>query len=98
MSAKPGNDELTLPPGLSPEEEADWWDEHRDYWDSIDTPLEVLPPQKVRRTAPVTLRLPIDLIEALKQEAERTGFAYQSVIRIWLEERLDRERKRSKSR
>jgi predicted DNA binding CopG/RHH family protein len=93
-SRKP--EKLTLPPGLSPAEEAQWWDDHEEYWDSVDTPWEVVPPQKVRRTGPVTLRLPLDLIESLKQEAEKQGVAYQTVIRMWLDERVASERKRAK--
>ena len=30
-----------LPAGLSPAEEARWWDEHRDYWDRAGTREEV---------------------------------------------------------
>jgi hypothetical protein len=94
MSAKSkkGKEFEDLPPGLSKQEEAEWWDNHKDYWDQIDAVDEVLGPLQVRRTAPVTnLYLPLDLIAALKAEAERRGLAYQSVIRIWLDERLAAE-------
>jgi predicted DNA binding CopG/RHH family protein len=95
-SQKPKQEEL--PPGLSPGEEAQWWDDHPDYWDNLDTEIEVIGPQQVRRTKPVNLRLPVDMIEALKQEAERRALPYQTLIRMWLKERLDTEDPTSKSR
>lgn len=81
------------PPNLSPAEEAEWWFEHKDYWDQIDFEDEVVGPLEVRKTAPVTLRLPEDLIAALKEEAARQDIAYQTLIRIWLDERLAAERR-----
>lgn len=90
MTARPGTS--TPPPsGLSPAEEARWWDEHRDYWDTVevpDEPVEHVPP---RRTKPVNLRLPVDMIERLKDEASRRALPYQTLIRMWLKERLDAE-------
>ncbi|MBI4496409.1 MAG: hypothetical protein HY689_00700 [Chloroflexi bacterium] len=80
-----------LPPGLSPAEEARWWDEHRDYWDAGETQDERIPPLHVQRTKPVNLRLPVAMIDALKQEAARRELPYQTLIRMWLKERLDAE-------
>lgn len=80
-----------LPPGLSPEEEARWWDEHRDYWDTLDSPDEVVPSISVRRTKPVNLRLPVDLIDDIRRAAARRNVSYQTLIRTWLRERLDSE-------
>ena len=45
----------------------------------------------MRRTKPVNLRLPVDMIEALKDEAARRALPYQTLIRMWLKERLDAE-------
>jgi len=81
------------PSGLTPAEEARWWDEHRDYWDVPETPDERIGPLLVRRTKPVNLRLPVDLIDALKREAARRALPYQTLIRMWLKERLDAESK-----
>jgi CopG antitoxin of type II toxin-antitoxin system len=81
-----------LPPGLSPAEEARWWDEHRDYWGAVEAVDEGVGPSQVRRTKPVNLRLPVDLIDALKREAGRRALPYQTLIRMWLKERLDAER------
>lgn len=77
---------LQLPQGLSPAEEARWWDEHDDFWETVEGPDEVVPPQQIQRTKPVNLRLPVDVIEALKVEAERRALPYQTLIRVWLKE------------
>jgi hypothetical protein len=82
----------TPPEGVSYEEEAQWFHEHREYWDRLDTPLEYrrqgLP---IRRTEPVTLYLPTDLLAGLKVEAERRSVPWQALVRSWLDERLAAE-------
>ena len=80
-----------MPAGLSPAEEARWWDEHRDYWDDVDGSDERVDPAPVRRTKPITLRLPIDMIDQLKHDATKRSLPYQTLIRMWLQERLDTE-------
>ena len=80
-----------LPVGLAPADEARWWDEHRDFWDAVPTPDERVEPSAVRRTKPVNLRLPVDMIDTLKREAARRALPYQTLIRMWLKERLDAE-------
>ena len=90
MTARSGAS-FSPPSGLSPAEEARWWDEHRDYWDTVDGSDERIEPTRFRRTKAVNLRLPVDLIDRLKTEATRRSVPYQTLIRMWLEERLDRE-------
>lgn len=90
MAAK-SKTRLALPPGLTPAEEARWWDEHPEYWDTVGTPIEVVGPMPVRRTKPVNLRLPVDMIEILKREASIRAIPYQTLIRMWLQERLNTE-------
>jgi predicted DNA binding CopG/RHH family protein len=80
---------MRLPAGLSPDEEARWWDEHRDYWERGEQREERIDPVQVRRTKPVNLRLPIEMIDELKREAARRAIPYQTLIRMWLRERLD---------
>ena len=80
-----------LPSGLSPAAEARWWDEHETFWETTATPDEFVPPQQSHRTRPVNLRLPIDMVEALKVVAARHSLPYQTLIRMWLKERLDEE-------
>lgn len=89
--------ELRLPSGLSPREEAKWWEEHWDYWDRAVAEDEVVQPAPVRRTKAVNLRLPVDMIEVLKREAARRAIPYQTLIRMWLQERLNAEAERSRS-
>ena len=85
---------LRRPAGLTPDQEARWWDAHPEYWDQRASPAdEVLHPEHtppVRRTRPISLRLPIDLIDALKREAALRDLPYQTLIRVWLREQLDR--------
>jgi hypothetical protein len=80
-----------LPSGLSPAEEARWWDEHREYWDATKAPDERVDAPRARRTKPVNLRLPVDMIDELKHAAARRALPYQTLIRVWLKERLDAE-------
>ena len=86
--------ELRRPAGLTRDQEASWWDAHPEYWDRRTSPAdELLHPERtpsVRRTRPVNLRLPVDLIDALKREAELRDLPYQALIRVWLREQLDR--------
>jgi len=96
MTDKPHGKDLKLPEGLSLEEEAEWWEEHPDFWDAPDAEWEVLPPQKVRRTQHVDVWLPVDLIETLKQEAVKHGTSYQILAKRWLDERAAAEKKRAK--
>ena len=91
MTAKPEPARLQLPQGLTPEEEARWWDEHPEYWEVVGTELEWIGPQAVRHATPVTLVLPDDLITALKAQADGHAVPYQTLIRQWLQERLDTE-------
>jgi predicted DNA binding CopG/RHH family protein len=81
-----------LPAGLTPAEEARWWDEHREYWDVVETEDEAVMPASVHRTKPVNLRLPTDMIEQLKKAGAQRALPYQTLIRMWLKERLDAER------
>ena len=70
MTDRPGSNPR-LPAGLSPTEEAHWWDEHRDYWDGVGSQNERIDPVQVRRTKPVNLRLPVKMIDQLKREHDQ---------------------------
>ncbi|MFL6180633.1 MAG: CopG family antitoxin [Actinomycetes bacterium] len=91
MSAKP-EAKLHLPSGLSTDEEARWWEDHWDELEWTEAHAESVPPRPVRRSAPVGhLRLPIDLLDALKKKADEQGVSYHRLIRTWLEERMAAE-------
>lgn len=91
MNVKSGKGDLRLPAGLSAAEESQWWDEHWDYWENVKTEEVLAHLGPVRRTKPVNLRLPVDMIDALKAVAGRKSLPYQTLIRTWLKERLDAE-------
>ena len=91
MAARPVTTRPKLPQGLSPQEEVEWWDTHKDYWEATETADEVAEPQAIRRTKPITIRLPVAMLEALKREATQRAIPYQTLIRMWLKERLDRD-------
>jgi predicted DNA binding CopG/RHH family protein len=90
MSAK-SKAKSELPLGLSTAEEARWWDEHPDVWDNNEVQNEVIGPSRVQRTKPVNLRLPVEMITTLKREAAKRALPYQTLIRMWLKERLNAE-------
>jgi predicted DNA binding CopG/RHH family protein len=91
MTSSYESDRLEVSPGLSPAEEAEWWDAHKDFWDAPDIEFEVIEPQEVRPTADTHLRLPEDMLAALKAAADRRGISYHWLIRTWLDERLAAE-------
>lgn len=45
------------------------------------------------RMRPVSIRFPEPMLDELKSLAARKGVAYQALIKIWLDERLQRERR-----
>lgn len=93
MADKPSA-ELRFPAGLSPTEEARWWDDHPEYWDQPDVETKLLEPQKMRRTTDLPyLRLPVDLVEGIKEKAVSRGVGYLWLIQMWLQERLEAEQK-----
>ena len=71
--------------------------EERAYWESHDSSGLVdwsraqrvsLPKLKPSSTS-ISLRLPVSLLEALRIEANRRDVPYQSLIKIWLAERVE---------
>lgn len=85
---------LEPPEGLSYEEEAQWFHDHREYWDQLDTPLEYHPNGlPVRRSEAVTVYLPADLMEDLRAEAERRSVSWQRLMTDWLDAQLAAERR-----
>jgi predicted DNA binding CopG/RHH family protein len=70
----------------------------RAYWESHDSAESVdwLKAERVRfpnlkpTTKAISLRLPASLLERIKVEANRRDVPYQSLIKTWLAEKLDR--------
>ena len=82
-----------LPRFVSEQEEAEFWASHdsTEYLDDTEpvdvTFVDARPPKKQ-----ISLRLDTDAIEELKAVAQRKGIGYQTLIRIWVMERLAQER------
>jgi predicted DNA binding CopG/RHH family protein len=82
-----------LPRFVSEQEEAEFWASHdsTEYLNDTEpvsvTFVDARPPKKQ-----ISLRLDTDAIEELKAVAQRKGIGYQTLIRIWVMERLAQER------
>jgi predicted DNA binding CopG/RHH family protein len=83
-----------LPSFATDEEAAEWFATHdtAPYMDAVE---EVTEPIRVARThpkkKPVGLRIRGDYLDAVKQVAERKGIPYQTLIQMWLVEKLRQE-------
>jgi hypothetical protein len=64
------------------------FDEDEDVTDVLDLTAARRPGQEARR---VNVDFPVWMIESLDREAKRLGVTRQSVIKVWIAERLDRK-------
>ncbi len=70
--------------------------EERAFWESHDSTDRVdwSKAQRVRfpnlkpSTKPISLRLPVALLEQIKTEANKRDVPYQSLIKVWLSEKI----------
>ena len=70
--------------------------EERAFWESHDSTDHVdwSKAQRVRfpnlkpSTKPISLRLPVALLEQIKTEANKRDVPYQSLIKVWLSEKV----------
>lgn len=92
--SKPADTKPAAPPRFRTEQE------ERAYWESHDSSGLVdwsraqrvrLPKLKPSSTS-ISLRLPVSLLEALRIEANRRDVPYQSLIKIWLAERVEQRK------
>ena len=68
----------------------------RDFWENHDSTGHVdwSKAQRVRlpnlkpSTKPISLRLPVGLLEKIKTEANKRDVPYQSLIKVWLSEKV----------
>ena len=74
------------------QEEADFWDTHdsTDYLDDT-TEVDVTFVEARPRKTQISLRLDPQTITLLKTAAARRGVGYQTLIRMWVVERLNKE-------
>ncbi len=87
MSSKPKG-----PPRFTSEaEEREFWESHdsSDYVDWSKAASVRLPNLKPS-TKTISLRLPVSLLERIKVEANKRDVPYQSLIKAWLAEDVDR--------
>ena len=81
-----------IPEFASLEEESEFWDTH-DFTDYLDdtTEVDVTIIDARPRKAQISLRLDPQTITRLKTVAARRGVGYQTLIRMWVMERLNQE-------
>lgn len=83
-----------LPKFSNEQEAADWVASHdtTPYMDDLNPILEAIPVVRSRPTKqPVGLRIRKDYLEAVKQVAARKGIPYQTLIQMWLVEKIKQE-------
>jgi predicted DNA binding CopG/RHH family protein len=79
-----------IPAFESEAEERRFWETH-DSTDHIDWSRaeRVRLPNLRPSTASISLRMPVSLLERIKSAAHKRDVPYQSLIKIWLAEKLD---------
>lgn len=85
----------SIPRFASEDEERAFWANHdaTEYFDWSKAATPKLPNLKPSTTA-ISLRLPISMLEELKELANAKDVPYQSLMKVFLAERLTRERGR----
>jgi predicted DNA binding CopG/RHH family protein len=80
-----------IPTFASEAEERAFWEsnESTDYVDWSQAKLAVLPNLRPT-TQTISIRLPQHLLEAIKTAANAQDVPYQSLIKVWLQERIER--------
>ena len=81
-----------MPKFKSEAEERRFWQQHdsTEYLDWSDA-REVMLPKLKPSTRTISLRLPESMLDALKLMANKRDIPYQSLLKAFLAERLDRE-------
>ena len=79
-----------IPAFASEAEERRFWESH-DLSDHVDWSRagRVRLPNLRPSTASISLRMPVSLLERIKMAAHKRDAPYQSLIKIWLAEKLD---------
>lgn len=81
-----------IPAFKSEDEERDFWDTHdlTDYFDMSKAQRVIFPNLKLS-TESISLRLPSHLLARIKEIANKKDVPYQSLIKIILAEKVDKE-------
>jgi predicted DNA binding CopG/RHH family protein len=90
---------LPIPKFASEDEERRFWETHdsTDYFD-YSRSRRVRFPNLRPSTTSISLRLPAGMLEEIKIEANRRDVPYQSMLKIWISERLARARESADDR
>ncbi len=82
-----------IPEFASESEEREFWETHdsTEYFD-WSKGQRVRFPNLKPSTQSISLRLPLALLERIKIEANKRDVSYQSLIKIWLAEKIEQER------
>ena len=82
----------TVPRFLNEAEERAFWESHdtADYFDLSKAQRARFPNLKLSTTA-ISLRLPQGTLDRIKIAANKRDVPYQSLIKVWLDEKLDAE-------
>ena len=88
-----------IPKFKSEEAEREFWAKHdsTDYIDWVEAKRVVLPKLKPSQKT-ISLRLPAMMLAELKRLANKRDVPYQSLLKVFLAERLDEELRTSRSR
>jgi predicted DNA binding CopG/RHH family protein len=81
----------TVPPFATEQQERAYWETHDStkHLDWTKAQTVVLPKLKPS-TQTISLRLPQHLLEAIKTAANARDVPYQSLIKVWLQEKIHR--------
>jgi predicted DNA binding CopG/RHH family protein len=98
MKKRPKKPSRAIPDFASEDEERKFWARHdaADYFDwerAVQPKLTELKPS----TRSISLRLPLSMLEELKVLANQKDVPYQSLMKIYLAERIESERRRKAS-
>lgn len=96
---KPGaNGKKAIPTFANEDEERSFWAarDTSDYFDWAKASQPTLPELKPSTTS-ISIRLPIAMLEDLKILANKQDVPYQSLMKLYLSERIGRERTRKAS-
>lgn len=97
--SKPKTKKKQVPSFRNEKEEREFWATHDstayvDWKRAVPARLPNLKPS----TATISLRLPESMLEELKVLANKRDVPYQSLMKVFLAERIERERSRDKQR
>jgi predicted DNA binding CopG/RHH family protein len=95
MSKRKPRSRKAVPAFASEDQERRFWSEH-DTTEYFDWSTAVQPkfPELKPTTTAISIRLPISMLEELKSLANQQDVPYQSLMKLYLAERIKRERMR----